>query len=74
MNTTTQAAHAQPATHELRFDALFQEGRALSFPCDESGHVCLDDMSERARTNYFFARTVIGRDFQTPTVRPLVVH
>jgi hypothetical protein len=55
--------------YELRFQSLFDEGRALSFPCDPQGHVDLDVLSERARSNYFYARSVIGRDVACPAVR-----
>jgi hypothetical protein len=54
---------------ELRFQSLFDEGRALAFPCDAAGHVDLDALSARARHNYFFARSLIGRDFAMPAVR-----
>ena len=56
------------SSYELRFRSLFDEGRGYSFPCDSSGHVDLDDLSERARSNYFFARTVIGREVAMPAV------
>jgi hypothetical protein len=59
---------------ELRFPSLFNEGRALAFPCDAAGHVEIDALSERARTNYFYARTVIGRDFGFPAVQPALRH
>jgi hypothetical protein len=59
------------ATFELRFESLFHSGRALSFPCDARGLVELDSLSECARRNYFFARTVVGREFATPTVVPV---
>jgi hypothetical protein len=55
--------------YELRFQSLFSEGRALSFPCDDGGHVPLDSLSERARTNYLYARAVVGREFACPVVR-----
>ena len=58
------------ATFELRFVSLFQPGRALSFPCDRSGQVDLDRLSDRARDNYLFARTVVGCDYRTPVVVP----
>jgi hypothetical protein len=63
--------------YELRFQSLFHEGRALAFPCDERGAVDLDALSERARNNYFLARSVVGRDFASPSVvrslaRPLL--
>jgi hypothetical protein len=54
----------------LRFDPLFGVGPALSFPCDVAGRVDLDDLAERARCNYFYARAVIGRQFGMPAVRP----
>ena len=58
-----------PASHyEVRYESLFNAGRAYSFPCDEQGHVELDSLSDRARTNYFYARTVIGREFAAPAV------
>ncbi|GAB4042694.1 MAG: hypothetical protein Fur0014_15060 [Rubrivivax sp.] len=59
--------NASPA-YELRFDSLFQPGRGLSFPCDECGRVELDGLGERARSNYLYARAVVGREFATPQV------
>lgn len=64
MHMTTQAGF------ELRFQSLFDAGRALAFPCDAAGRVDLDALSERARSNYFYARSFIGRDFATPSVLP----
>lgn len=54
--------------YELRFESLFQSGRALAFPCDAQGGVRLDSLSERARENYLFARAVVGREYATPIV------
>jgi hypothetical protein len=54
---------------EIRFQSLFREGRALSFPCDREGHVDLDAFSERARNNYFFARATIGFEYAMPVVK-----
>ncbi len=68
MNTSTGLVF------ELRFTSLFQEGRGFSFPCDAQGHVDLDTLSERARANYFFARSVIGREVTMPAVRPATMH
>ena len=58
--------------YELRFQSLFREGRAWSFPCDAQGHVDLDTLSERARNNYWFVRTSIGREVDVPRVRQLL--
>ena len=56
------------AAYLLRFQSLFNEGRALMFPCDAAGHVDMDALSDRARHNYLYARTVIGREFGAPIV------
>lgn len=69
MNKPTPASPTRSA-FELRFRSLFNEGRGYSFPCDAQGHVDIDGLSERARINYYFARTAIGREFATPAVRP----
>jgi hypothetical protein len=53
---------------ELRFQSLFDAGRAYVFPCDVAGKVDLDSLSDRARKNYLCARTLIGREFSYPTV------
>lgn len=55
--------------YEIRFQSLFNEGRALSFPCDAEGHVVLDSLSDRARDNYLYARAVVGREYAFPYVR-----
>lgn len=55
--------------YELRFQSLFNEGRALAFPCDAQGHVDMDALSERARGNYLYARAVVGREYATPAVQ-----
>jgi len=54
--------------YELRFESLFQAGRALAFPCDAHGGVLLDALSDTARQNYLFARAVVGRDYAMPIV------
>lgn len=61
METTTRC-------YELRFRSLFDEGRGYAFPCDAQGHVDMDTMSERARLNYLYAHTVIGRELSMPAV------
>jgi hypothetical protein len=65
MNATTVR---QGELFELRFQSLYIEGRGWAFPCDAQGHVDLDHMRERARNNYFFARSVIGREVTLPRV------
>jgi hypothetical protein len=67
----TNLTPLQSHSYELRFRSLFQEGRALSFPCDANGQVELDALSERARHNYLFARALMGREYATPAVLPV---
>jgi hypothetical protein len=66
------AMHVAPdssAAFELRFPPLHGTGRALSFPCDASGSVQMDSLSERARNNYLLARALTGRDYGWPSVQ-----
>jgi hypothetical protein len=70
MNTTATSS-SQSQCYVLRFDSLFHEGRGYAFPCDARGRVDIDRMSDRARNNYFFARTVIGREVTLPSVQRL---
>ena len=55
---------------DLRFQSLFDGGRGYVFPCDCDGHVDLDQLSDRARNNYFYARAIVGRELAFPAVRP----
>lgn len=55
--------------YELHFESLFSQGRGLAFPCDSLGKVDLDQMSMRARTNYLYARAVVGNEYRFPAVR-----
>ena len=63
MNTVT---HTPQAAFELRFLSLFNEGRGLAFPCDAHGQVDMDRLPDRARNNFFRARSLVGREFATP--------
>jgi hypothetical protein len=67
MNAATLGSSRDNAYH-LRFQSLFNEGRAYAFPCDASGRVDMDALSDQARNNYFYARTVVGREFALPAV------
>ena len=54
--------------YELRFVGISDERRNCSFPCDKRGQVNLDGLTDRGRTDYFYARTVVGRELSAPTV------
>lgn len=60
---------ADCAGFELRFQSLFDAGRAYAFPCDAKGHVDMDRLSDRALTNYLYARRVVGREVLRPSVQ-----
>lgn len=68
--TPVRASPADGIDFELHFANLFEHGRAYSFPCDAAGLVDLDRLTERARGNYLYARTMIGRDLHFAVVRP----
>jgi hypothetical protein len=75
MNTTLSTSQTQRAAFELHFRSLYHEGRGYTFPCDAEGHVDLDAMSERLRTNYLYVRALMGRDYSAPAVRTVhTVH
>lgn len=59
---------------ELRFQSLFDSGRGYAFPCDPAGHVDLNQLGDRERDNYLYARAVVGRELATPAVRPSRLH
>ncbi len=63
-----------PTLFELRFQSLFDSGRGFAFPCDPNGQVDLDQLSERARNNYLYARAMVGRELSVPAVRPSGLH
>jgi hypothetical protein len=67
MNARVAAAGGE-SRYELRFAGLFERGRGYSFPCDSQGRVDMDAMSERSRTNYLFARAVVGNVLCAPVV------
>ena len=64
----------EAALYELRFQSLFDAGRAYAFPCYASGHVDLDLLSDTARENYLYARAVVGRELSVPAVRLSATH
>jgi hypothetical protein len=53
----------------LRFQPLREDRAPMTFPCDEAGHVDLDTLGERGKLGYYFAHTLIGRDFRRPCVQ-----
>ena len=58
------------ACYELRFQSLFND-RGYVFPCDSDGKVAIDQLCDRRRDNYFYARAMVGRELSNPVVLPV---
>ena len=54
--------------HLLLFQSLIDAQTSCAFPCDARGHVDMDALSDAAREYYLYARAVMGREFDVPTV------
>ena len=54
--------------YELRYAPLLFHGRGYVFPCDESGAVDMNSLSERGLNNYLYARAVVGHELDRPVV------
>jgi hypothetical protein len=70
----TNDSVTQNVRFALRFDDLFKVGRALSFPCDATGSVQVEALSERALDNYLYASSVVGRKYATPFLERLYLE
>lgn len=55
--------------YELRFQPLVENRQGFAFPCDPKGRVDLDQLGDRVRNNYLFARALVGRELAPPAVR-----
>ncbi|MBT2334999.1 hypothetical protein J7E49_13915 [Variovorax paradoxus] len=64
----TPGATQPVAAHQLRFRSLSHEEKQFTCPCDATGHVVMDELSERARCSYLFARAMVGRVYAPPEV------
>ena len=74
MAATTNDAPAEGVQYELCFHTRVDRACAFAFPCDASGCVDLDALSEQARRDYLFARMVVGPLFLKPAVRQSALH
>jgi len=70
MHAQAPAVRHSAASHVLRFDSLFHPGRAVAVPCDASGKVDMDTLTERLRNAYLGARAMVGREYACPKVQP----
>ena len=59
----------QPGSSTL-FTRAHVSGRGVAVPCDASGQVDLDTLTERLRNAYLGARAMVGREYACPRVQP----
>ena len=59
---------------ELRFQSFVESSRSFAFPCDPNGLVNMDELNDRARNNYLYARAMVGRELTVPAVRLASMH
>lgn len=59
---------AQATRYELRFTSLSTKRCEYAFPCDKAGLVDIDALTDRRRTDYFYARTMVGKELSAPVV------
>lgn len=57
------------AHYQLRFESLVPERLPIAVPCDAHGSVHMDHLDERTRSNYLFARAMVGFHFAGPRVK-----
>jgi hypothetical protein len=67
-HSTEASMNQSSCQFQLQFRSLFSSGRGYAFPCDPSGQVDLDQLNERARSNYLYARAMVGRELSWPDV------
>jgi hypothetical protein len=74
MSTRKIAATESLARYELRFQSLFHSGRGLTFPCDATGTVRLDALTDAARASFRRAQQGVGREYASPAVQLSDLH
>ena len=67
---SSNAACLDDAQFELRYRSLSPHRCGYAFPCDATGRVNIDGLSDEARENYLYARAMVGFDLQHPQVLP----
>jgi hypothetical protein len=55
--------------YELIYWPLPGRGSRHAFPCDPSGGVDLNGLDDRVRTDYLFARALVGWSLAAPVVQ-----
>ena len=64
---------AQVTRYELRFTDLSTGLCEHAFPCSKTGLVDIDELTDRRRTDYFYARSMVGKKFSAPVTASVIV-
>jgi len=64
---------AQATRYELRFADLSTRRCEHAFPCNKIGLVDIDELTDRRRTDYFYARSMVGKKFSAPVTASVIV-
>jgi hypothetical protein len=59
--------------YELRFTDLATGRCEYAFPCQKTGLVDIDELTDRRRTDYFYARSMVRKKFAAPVVASITV-
>ena len=65
---------AQATRYEMRFTDLSTGQCEYEFPCSKSGLVDIDELTDRRRTDYFYARSMIGKRFSAPVTASVIAE
>ena len=73
-DTVRNVATSIQAPFQIRFRSLVRSGCDFVFPCDASGCVEMDALSDAARNDYLYARAMVGRELAPPAVVSPAFH
>ncbi len=69
------SAQASPDfSHALHYLALVDGHRCYDFPCDVTGRVELDRLSDEQRIDFLYAKHLVGLEFRSPCVEHIAGH
>ena len=67
------AVSSRAVRYELRFTDLATRRCEYAFPCQKNGLVDIDELTDRCRTDYFYARSMVRKKFAAPVVASITV-
>lgn len=55
---------------QLRFNALYEQGKGYTFPCDKDGKVDISSMSASEIESYALVHVLTGLEYSYPVKEP----